>query len=287
MALIINGFTTSAQKLARAENKKIVSELERAYDLDQSTRKSYNQCASEHGANSIRCDEFRKSLITQDSLNQKIVFNIIDQYGWLSVKHSSTKANKAFFYVLQHAQVQAQIKYANLVDVAFKRKEITPVEYAFFVDRLKSKQGKAQIYGTQEATDNLGNSYLYPIEDWHLSDSLRKQIGMPTLKEFLKTDHAKYYDSPKPDFNNHAILIGHIWDTSNKGIEKVNVLVDSTVIGQTDSNGFFILQVNKEKGKAITITLQKEGLKQIKYPIKGEQDFYDIYAQLHNSVKKE
>nr|WP_068891099.1 DUF6624 domain-containing protein [Pedobacter panaciterrae] len=285
LALTFFSLTTRAQKLTSPERKKIISELENAFDLDQKTRKNYNQCASEHGANSMDCNEFRKALVIQDSLNQKVVFKVIDQYGWLPVKQISAKANKAFFYVLQHAQLQAQSRYANLVDIAFKRKEITNVEYAYFVDRLRSKQGRAQIYGTQQVTDNLGNNYLYPVEDWHLADSLRKQIGAAPLQEFLKTDNAKYYNSPKPNFKNHAVLIGHIWDINNKGIEKVSILIDSTEIGQTDANGFFILEVNKEKGKSITVTLKKEGLKQIKYPIKGDQDFYDIYAQLRDNVK--
>lgn len=271
---------TWAQKLTSLERKKIVSELERSYDLDQSTRKKYNQCASEHGAYSATCKIHEKAMVLQDSINQEVVFNILDQYGWLPVKHISVKAGKAFFYVVQHAQLQAQSKYAGKIDSAFDRKEITPVEYAYFVDRLRSKQGRAQLYGTQAATDNLGNSYLYPVENWQLADSLRKKIGAPPLKEFLKTDGARYYDSPRPDFQNNALLIGHIWDANNKGIDKVNVLIGDEVIGQSDENGFFMLQVNKEKSKSITVVLQKEGLKSIRYPIKGEQDFYEIYAQL-------
>jgi hypothetical protein len=261
-------FTVNAQKLTSAEKVTIVSRLEKTYDLDQNTRSDLNKCNAENGPNSV------------DSINQQVVFAILDKYGWLQKRDISEKAGKAFFYVIQHANLVAQSKYAPLIDEANRRNEIAPIEYAYFVDRLRTKQGKAQLYGTQSASDNLGNNYMYPVEDWHLADSLRKIIYAPTMEEeYIKSGQVKYYDSPKIDFSKHAIIIGHIWDNRNKPIDNLNVIIDSRLIGKSDTNGFFLLEIDKLKGKDINITLQKEGFKSINYLIKGSQDFYEVFAQ--------
>lgn len=281
--LLISTFfylTMSAQQLPSKEKAKVISDLEKAYDLDQGTRKKFNDCAAEHGANNDACKAFRKTLEAQDSANQQVVFNIFEKYGWIPANRVSKKASKAFFYVLQHAPLEAQARYAHMVDTAFNRKEISPVEYAFFVDRLRSKQGKAQLYGTQTATDNLGNSYLYPVENWPLADSLRVQLGAPPLDEFLKTSGLSYPMLPKTDFRDHAIIIGHIWGTNNKGIDSVKVSIASKYIGASDANGFFLLEIEKNMTDKITLTLVKPGFKIVTYPVDGNKDFHEIFVML-------
>jgi hypothetical protein len=278
--LLFCSLAVNEQKFTIEERTLIVSKLEKAFDLDQRTRSEFEQCYSKNGSNDVVCEPYRKKIETQDSVNQQVVFGILDKYGWLQQKEISEKANKAFFYVIQHSSLAAQSKYAALIDTAYKQKEITSTEYAYFVDRLRIKQGKVQIYGTQSATDNLGNKYMYPIGDLHLADSLRKFIGAPPVAEFIRSNEFKFYNAPKTDFSKRAIIIGHIWDTHNKAVDNLQVFVGPKLIGQSDKNGFFILEIDKLKGKDITITLQKVDFKSINYPIKGGQDFYEVYAQI-------
>ena len=273
--------TMNGQQLTRPERTKIKAELEHAFDLDQAVRKQFNQCVTEHGGAAGSCNELRTKLVAQDSANQQVVFPILDKYGWIPAGLISKKANSAFFYVLQHAEVDAQIKYARWVDTAYKRKEVTPVEYAYFIDRLRSKQGKAQRYGTQTVSDNLGNTYPYPIENWALADSLRKQLGAPPLEEFLKTAGLRYNQPPKIDFSKYSVLIGHIWENGNKPVDSVKVTIGTQQIGISDANGFFMIPIEKSKIVDAKVTLEKPGFKTIHYPIRGNMDFYDIYAMLH------
>ena len=46
-------------------------------------------------------------------------------------------------------------------------------------------QGQKQIYGTQIITKN-GVSYLVPLQDIDKVDSLRKEIGLEPLSEYMK-----------------------------------------------------------------------------------------------------
>ncbi|RAJ77358.1 hypothetical protein CLV59_107125 [Chitinophaga dinghuensis] len=270
---------SNAQQLSSRDRKMLTAELEKAFDLDQQVRKEFNKCITDHGG-ANPCTELRQQLERQDSINQQVVFPILDKYGWIPVRLISKKANSAFFYVIQHAQVEPQIKYAHLVDTAFKRKEISPVEYAYFVDRLRSKQGKAQLYGTQTVTDNLGNTYPYPIENWTVADSLRKLIGAEPLDEYLPSSGLRYHQLPKLDFSKYCLLIGHIWSQKNQPVDSVKVAIGTEQIGLTDANGFFMIAIEKNKVVGAKLTLEKTGFKNAYYPIKGEMDFYDIYAML-------
>ncbi len=269
----------NAQQLSSRERKKLITELEKAYDMDQQVRTAFNKCITDHGG-SDPCMELRRQLERQDSINQEVVFPVLDKYGWIPVRLISKKANSAFFYVLQHAQAAAQIKYASFVDTAFKRKEISPVEYAYFVDRLRSKQGKAQLYGTQTVSDNLGNTYPYPIENWTRADSLRKLIGAEPLDEYLPNSGLRYHHLPKLDFSKYCLLIGHIWTQNNQPADSVKVSIGTEQIGATDANGFFMIAIEKDKAVNAKVTLEKPGFKTSYYPIKGNMDFYDIYAML-------
>jgi hypothetical protein len=256
----------------------IIAQLENAYNLDQSTRQAYNSCVSTFTGGSQECLEKRHSLIRQDSINQEVVSKILDKYGWLPVESISEKANNAFFYVIQHGSLEFQLKYAKMVDNAFDRKAITPLEYILFVDRLKSKQGKAQIYGTQAETDNLGNQYLYPIKNWYEVNPLRKVFGIDPI-DLSKTPEYNQY--PKILNNDSVVLIGHIFREGGIPFSNAVVFRDSTIIGRSNDKGFFIINIKKgvDEDVHISISPDDNGFKKIKQIIRGSKDFYNIYVQ--------
>jgi len=264
----------------KTQKTKIVTQLENTYKLDQEVRRTYNACVEKKGMGSEECKEQRKALITQDSLNQIIISSILDKYGWIPEKETSKKANKAFFYVIQHGPLAFQLKYAAQVEQAFKRKQVQPIEYMFFIDRLNSKQGKAQIYGTQSETDNLGNQLLYPIKNWEIVNKLRKKMGISKI-DLSKTP--EYAHFPRILGGDTVVLIGHTYTKENKPIAHAIVLKGSTIIGTSNEMGLFIINIRKkpEEEVPIKILANENDLKGITQIIKGKRDFYDIYAQFN------
>lgn len=262
-----------AQDFKKNKNE-ITAKLENAYTLDQSVRKVFDACMSAAGNAGDKCKIERIAMNTQDSLNQQIVAEILDKYGWLSKKQTSAKANSAFFYVIQHAPLAYQAKYATLIDKAFKNKEISSNEYAFFVDRFRSKQGMAQIYGTQTEGDNLGNSYLYPIKNWHTVNKSRAQLKLPAL-DLAKTPEFRQF--PKVLAGDSIVLIGHIFDKNNQPIANARVSLDTVMLGQSNEKGLFIIGL-KRPAEGSKITVKAKG-KNNTTSIKGAKDFYSIYMQ--------
>lgn len=261
-----------------SQKKEIIAQLENAYNSDQGTRQAFNSCVSKNTGGSQECLEKRLALIKQDSINQEIVSKIIDKYGWLPVESISEKANSAYFYVIQHGSLEFQLKYAKQVDNAFGRKAISPLEYVLFVDRLKSKQGKAQIYGTQAETDNLGNEYLYPIKNWYEVNSLRKKFGIDPI-DFSKTP--EYTQYPKVLNSDSVVLIGHIYREGGSPVSNAIVLKDSAIIGRSNDKGFFIINIKKGVDEDVHISILPDinSSKMIKQIIRGSKDFYNIYVQ--------
>jgi len=258
----------------KKEKKKIVADLENAFRLDQKVREEFNSCVSTSGSSNDACKKKRRLLEIQDSINQQVVSSVLDQYGWLSKKQIPEKANKAFFYVIQHAPLPFQSKYASLIDSAFKTGDINAVEYAFFVDRFRSKQGLSQLYGTQAETDNLGNNYLYPLKNWDSVNTIRAELQLPLLNLSEIPEYSLY---PKVINNDTIVLIGHIFAKANKPISNAIVSLDSKILGQSNDKGLFIINLKRPAEGAKIIVQVKD--KQQATAINGSKDFYSIFMQ--------
>jgi len=57
---------------------------------------------------------------------------------------------------------------------------------AYFIDRLRLRSGKKQLYGTQVKKDKNGKVEVLPMEDKEKVDERRKALGMSTLAEYLQ-----------------------------------------------------------------------------------------------------
>lgn len=175
---IILFFNTMMLNGQDKENQtRLTTELERIYHLDQDKRETLNKAQKSYGYRSPEYNTALKEMNFQDSLNQVKVFSIIEKHGWIGKNNTSEHASKAIFYVIQHANLEAQLKYKNMVKIAFENKEISNIEYAMFEDRINVRLGKFQIFGTQNAIDNIGNTYLYPVENIDTVNYKRLKIG--------------------------------------------------------------------------------------------------------------
>lgn len=162
--------------------------LEEVYDNDQAAREWTK------GMSSLTADEieaYATEMERVDSLNQAIVFDILDKDGWPS--NLSNKANQAIWIVIDHSDLAFQRKYLYLVKEKAEECILEKADYAILNDRVLMGEGKPQIYGTQikmNATivdDEIAMQFfLWPVENPIVLDSLRNTMGLSPIKEYLQ-----------------------------------------------------------------------------------------------------
>ena len=163
--------------------------LEEVYDNDQAAREWTK------GMSSLSADEivnYSTEMELADSLNQAIVFGILDKEGWPS--HLSDKANQAIWIVIDHSDLACRSKYLALVKEKAEQGILDKTSYAILNDRVLMEEGKHQIYGTQiKMTATIVDDKitmqlcLWPVENPENLDSLRSTVGLSPIEEYLKT----------------------------------------------------------------------------------------------------
>lgn len=255
--------------------------LENIYDLDQGIRDTVHYNESRFGFNSPEGKAAYIRMHTQDSINQHTIFRLLDTQGWPDKKQISKKASQGIFFVLQHAELEAQEKYNPMVDQAFASGQLESWSYAFYKDRINMRQGKFQQYGSQVGRDALGNVYVFPIADEPNVDKRRQKLKMGSLKQHSKDNGIEEYELPATDtLTGKIVVIGHIMDGTQKGIEGVEVYLKDQLIATSNRTGFIRFPVSKDSQEKLIFSLKKAGCKTISFPISGNKDFYDLYFQL-------
>lgn len=167
----------SAQELNTALREELLA-MEKA---DQEARK---KCSNGTADEQINCLE--KIDQTIDTPNTKRLEEIFKKYGFPTVKLVGKDGFQAFLLLLQHSTSdRLREKSLKPIEKAFKRREITPLEYANFTDRLLLRQGKPQIYGSGFETKD-GKLVMNKTKDIKNLDRRRKKIGLPPIAEYVK-----------------------------------------------------------------------------------------------------
>ncbi len=72
---------------------------------------------------------------------------IIAQYGWPTRSLVGRSAGDAAWIVIQHADLATQKKYLDMMTKAADTGDLYPALLATTVDRIRVREGKAQVYG--------------------------------------------------------------------------------------------------------------------------------------------
>lgn len=169
-------------------NKELRAELLAMEKSDQDAR---IKCAAGDADFQIRCLESISKTI--DAPNTRRLEAIFKQYGFPDTKLVEKEGFQAFLILLQHS-TSDDLREKSLKPIrrAFRRKELPPLDYANFVDRLRLRQGKAQLYGSGfEIKD--GKLVLNKSEDIKNLDKRRVALGLPPLSEHVKTLKEMYH----------------------------------------------------------------------------------------------
>lgn len=129
-----------------------------------------------------------------DSINLIQVEKIISENGWPTYSMVGEESASGAFLVIQHSDVNTQMKYLKHVYDAALKNEASKEWIALLMDRISVVKRGVQIFGTQlyQANDqsNFGKKIFkyFPIRDELHVDSLRKELGLIPIKEY----YAKY-----------------------------------------------------------------------------------------------
>lgn len=125
-----------------------------------------------------------------DSANLARLKQIVRERGWPGRPLVGSEGVGAVFLLVQHADrdVAFQKEYLGWLRRAFRAGELSEQAgqaVALLTDRVRTNQGRPQLYGTQvEIRD--GAAAPMSIEDERNVDTRRARLGLPPLAEYLE-----------------------------------------------------------------------------------------------------
>lgn len=168
------------------EIKRLIIELNQVYDNDQEVRKLAMMAINEHGMRSEQVKTLGLEMDQMDSVNQKTVKAIIDQYGWLGSDIVGTKGNSALFLVIQHSDDETREAVLPILREALRNGSASAQDLSKLEDRVAISKGDKQVYGTQIGFDEKTNKYyLLPLTDPDNVDERREKMGLIPISLYL------------------------------------------------------------------------------------------------------
>ena len=133
-----------------------------------------------------------------DSKNRQRLDEIVKDHGWPKMSSFGPEASGVAFLIVQHADLDYQKKYLPLIKESVTSNEARPSDLAMLQDRILTREGKKQIYGTQvRVNQSTQVMELYPIEDEQNVDARRATVGLGPLAQYLKKAFDIDYVPPK------------------------------------------------------------------------------------------
>jgi hypothetical protein len=131
---------------------------------------------------------------------------ILAEHGWPGRSLVGEDGAAAAALVLQHAILDPELMRGAeaLLRRAVDAVEAEPKAWAMLVDRLRTLEGRPQIYGTQYDWDDAGTLSPAPVEDAERVDERRRGVGLDTLAqntERLRAQAARECERPPADLD--------------------------------------------------------------------------------------
>lgn len=182
---VIDMMKANVAKLEENYNWNLVNELKVVYEEDQKYRRQLRDVRKEHGNDSEEVKALWETINEKDAINLEKVTKIIDEHGWLGSDIISKQGNSALFLVIQHADLETQLKYLPIMREAVEKGNARGSSLALLEDRTALRQGKRQTYGSQIGTDpDTDQKYVLPLEDPDNVDKRRAEVGLGPLAEY-------------------------------------------------------------------------------------------------------
>lgn len=132
-------------------------------------------------------------MIEADAQNTMWLDQVIEQHGWPAISLVGEDGAQAAWLMAQHSpSIVFQKKCLALLEKAVQEKEATIINFAYLTDRIRTIEGKLQIYGTQGRDNEAGMIVPLPIEDEEHVDERRKAIGLEPIADYFKSMNESY-----------------------------------------------------------------------------------------------
>lgn len=131
-------------------------------------------------------DEAR--LEAADAKNRPEVLRIFSKYGWVTNSLAGKEAAHNFWLLVQHQTPDIERRLLPALGKAAKAGDASMSDYAYLYDRVQVGLGKPQHWGTQVKCQD-GKPVLGPVDDPAGLDARRKELFMPPIQEYLKSDY--------------------------------------------------------------------------------------------------
>lgn len=167
-------------------DKPLVAMLDTIYIDDQKYRMQWEAMEKKYSRDSKEMKEFLRTIEEKDSINLVKVKHILDTRGWLGPDVVGGQGSTTLFLVIQHSDIETQVKYLPMMREAVKNKKAQPSSLALLEDRVALGQGKRQTYGSQIGRDQeTGKNYILPLDDPDHVDERRAAVGLGKLQDYV------------------------------------------------------------------------------------------------------
>lgn len=112
----------------------------------------------------------------------------VEEHGWFSDARCGLEAEDAAYLMVQHhSDLDWQLSILEMMEESWRQGSTSYSNIAFLKDRVRIKQERPQIYGTQGYCVEGGRWQPFELENRDKVDELRAEAGLPSLDEYAAT----------------------------------------------------------------------------------------------------
>jgi len=185
--VVLEQVAENKQEYEKDFDQELKARLEKIYVQDQTLRQLYREAEEKFGRDSEEMNYFWSLMAEEDSASLAAVKEILDEHGWVGKSEVGGKANMTLFLVIQHSPLEVQQQYLPLMKESVEKGESSGRHLALLVDRVRMRNGKPQLYGSQITMDKeSGEQVVYDVYKPEYVDQRRAEVGLEPLNEYVK-----------------------------------------------------------------------------------------------------
>ncbi|MGB0932260.1 MAG: DUF6624 domain-containing protein, partial [Chitinophagales bacterium] len=175
--------------LEEAQNQALQREIIKMYVDDQAARRNLmKHIIEKYDLDSTEVSQENTTWV--DEVNRERLKEIIEEFGFPTLKLIGTDAMQGVFLIIQHSDSDVEWQKSQLpnIESAVRNGDLPPQKYAYVFDRIQVNTKQAQRYGTQFSNVDLQNKIveLRDTEDLSLLDTRRREMGMMPIEVYKR-----------------------------------------------------------------------------------------------------
>lgn len=202
IGLIIVNFSFGQTQNKKGFDESLMAQLDTIHQEDQKYRLQLMEILKKSDRNesdNLEILALSEIINEKDSINLLKIEKILNEQGWLGADVIGEQGNNTLFLVIQHSDLEVQLKYLPMMQEAVKLGNIKSNDFALLEDRIAVRQGKRQLYGSQIYTNyDTGESYVYPLIEPEKVNERRAKAGLDeSIEDYVKRAVGMTWDVEK------------------------------------------------------------------------------------------